>query len=166
MKKKGSYFLFKTVLAICLLAIMFALGIYFGMSTITAFRADCIRQEAETIDHALSLYSLSHQTVDTVRLDDKNRVQTTQKPCYPKSLAELGVLQTKFGYLSDLITFTDTIDTTTYGRFQYIPIEDEEDKGKEEYAENTKLYSSYTLKVRLPNGYVFTSPGSSNGGSQ
>ena len=163
MKKKGSYFLFKTVLAICLLAIMFAIGIYFGMSTITAFRADCIRQEAETIDHALSLYSLSHQTVDTVRLDDKKRVQTTQKPCYPKSLKELGVLQTQFGYLSGLVKFTETIDVTNYGKFQYTPIQDEADKG-ETLADGTEIYSSYTLKVYLPNGYLWTSPGSSSDG--
>ena len=141
--------MFQMAMAVLLFAILFAVGLYFGMSTVKSYRADQIRQEADAIDHALSMYSLSHQGIESVQTDSIGKVQTTKKPCYPANLEELGVLQTKIGYISDMIHFTDQFNTDDPGKFQYTPNQDEDG-----------VYSSYVLKVYLPDGYLFTSPGS------
>lgn len=149
MKKSGAYLIFQMAMAVLLFAVLFGAGLYFGMSTVTSYRADQVRQEAEAIDHSLSMYSLSHQGIESVQTDSIGKVQTTKKPCYPSSLDDLGVLQTKLGYISDMVQFTDQIDVDDPGKFQYTPVLDADG-----------VCSSYILKVKLPTGYVFTSPGS------
>lgn len=156
--RKGFYMIMKMTMALVVFAVLFASGVYMGSNTINNYRASVMRREATAIDHALDLYSRAHSGVNTVSITDKRKIAYTRKNIYPATLDELGVVQKDgeagFGYLSSLIKVADedasgNLDTSS-GRFDYQPIKDDEDG----------TYSSYILKVKLPDGYLYTSPGS------
>ena len=107
-KKSGFILNFKLAVYTVLVVMMFSSGIYLGISAVSAYRADQLRATAESIDHSLFLYSQSHKkldpdSIDIVEHDTKQYIKSKSKPVYPADLTEIGIVQTKFGYISELI---------------------------------------------------------------
>lgn len=154
-KKSGFILNFKLAVYTVLVVMMFSSGIYLGISAVSAYRADQLRATAESIDHSLFLYSQSHKKLDPdsiyiVEQDSKQHIKSKSKPVYPADLTEIGIVQTKFGYISELITFTNTVSASDLkGIFHYEPVLDPDGE-----------CTAYNLRVRLPNGEIYISPGS------
>lgn len=125
-----------------ILVIAFVISAYTGWAVVGSFRADLMKQEVEAVDKALYFYSLSHKPLDgTLNGDGKTNI-------YPESLMELGVIQYNFKCPIGHITISTDVDVSN-GVFIYKPVKGAEGE-----------FTSYTLQVRLPDGYIYTSPGS------
>ena len=140
-KLYGTVLLLESVLVISFIIIVFAGGILLGGNVITNLKTDKIIAESATIDKALEMYSMAHQSIktDTIKISDITGMQYSKNKVYPQNLTELGIIQDKFGY------FATNIDLS---KFNYSVIV--QDNG----------FMSYELGATLPNGTYYKSPGS------
>lgn len=140
-KLYGTVLLLESVLVISFIIIVFAGGILLGGNVITNLKTDKIISESTTIDKALEMYSMAHQSIktDTIKISDITGMQYSKNKVYPQNLTELGIIQDKFGY------FATNIDLS---KFNYSVIV--QDNG----------VMTYELGATLPNGKYYKSPGS------
>ena len=137
----GTVLLLESVLTISLFIIIFSGGILLGGHIVTNFKTDKMISESTTIDRALEMYSMAHQSIktDTIKISDITGIQYSKNKVYPQNLTELGIIQDKFGY------FTTNVDLS---KFNYSVI-----------VQNNG-FMTYELGVTLPNGKYYKSLGS------
>lgn len=133
--------LLEVTIAIFLILSLFSGGIILGSHIVNNLKIDKIISESETIDRSLEMYSMAHKSIktDAIKVSEKQGLQYGKNKVFPANLTELGVLKSKFGYIStniDLTKYTYTVKTDSNG------------------------YMTYELGVTLPNGKYYKSPGS------
>ena len=149
-KLRGTYFIFNLIVAFVLLILFGIAGVFSGNEVLDSARASLIKQEGEALDNALRLYSQDHNTAfPTGKIDDEGEPITRTYGIYPESISELNY-QVRYGYISTLLA--DALKTwgkhgsnSLVGDFYYEVSEDRR---------------AYLLQARLPNGYIYTTPGS------
>ena len=137
--KIHGYTLLSTIIYVAMMIMMFSGGIAAGYQVVNNYRADTLMRQCEILDRSLQLYSKMHKAVlvNSVTIDEENRLRYYHTRIYPHSLEELGVIQDEQGYFSqdiDLSKFTYTVTTNEDGSMRY------------------------RLGVTLPNGKFYTSP--------
>lgn len=137
--KTYGYTLFSAVIYVAMMIIMFSGGIAAGYQVVSNYRADSLMRQCEILDRSLQIYSKMHKAVlmNSVTLDENNKLQYSHTRIYPDSLEELGIVQDEQGYFSrdiDLSKFTYTVTKNASGSM------------------------TYKLGVTLPNGKFYTSP--------
>lgn len=139
MKKRG-ILLYQLVLVLLITLIVFGIGVTTGNNVMKNVRTDNLRSQCNIIDRSLEAYAKSHRGVTTtsVTYNSEGKVSYTQNRQYPENLTELGEIQDK-GY------FSTSIDLT---KFTY---------SMAQVSDGTMVYK---LEVHLPDGTVYTSPGS------
>lgn len=191
-KRKGAIFSVDTAALLIITTFIFMTSFYFGSETITAWECDIIRHDAMAVDHALRAYGESHKSIYSIRAEQSHPddtygdiggmqaqyeggqiLQFKEQPSYPKTLAEIGEVQTNYGYISSLISFiglSGNSPGSTYGNlsferpiilsdYNYTPIPSGDGTVDDD---GILHYSSYVLTVDLPNGTTYTSPGSND----
>lgn len=148
-KLKGAYLVIKLLLAFILIGFSAVAGVYSGSDVIDSYKASLIQQEAESLDHALKQYSKSHTTsYPTGKIDDRGVPITRTYGIYPE-FDELEH-QVRYGYISSLLA-PRLKDWGSHGS---------DSRSGDFYYETSADRRAYLLQVQLPNGYVYTSPGS------
>lgn len=137
--KTYGYTLFSAVIYVAMMIIMFSGGIAADYQVVNNYRADSLMRQCEILDRSLQIYSKMHKAVlmNSVTLDENNKLQYSHTRIYPDSLEELGIVQDEQGYFSrdiDLSKFTHTVTKNANGSM------------------------TYKLGVTLPNGKFYTSP--------
>lgn len=151
LKRKGIAFSLEMVFNLIVIGLVFGGGLYLGMQTVENCRRELLIEQAKAIDHALDRFAKAHIGVDgtTVTLNkEKMKLNYDKMRYYPETLQELGVIRDDFGYLSKHLKFKLLDTTVHYDVFQYSV--NKEANGK----------MTYQLEVLLPDGYIYTSPGS------
>ena len=152
-KRRGIVFTLQAVLMIMFTFITCGLILQLGNQTITNYRSDKLRAEADAIDRALEKYSKDHVGLNpsTVKYSETyHKLMYSGRKIYPKDLAELGVIQSDFGYFARAMRVFGITTAVNYEAFHYATQTD------------GNGIMSYTLGVNLPNGVYYTSPGSSH----
>lgn len=178
-KKKGGLLSLDIMAWIALALILFGTGTYAGANLIHAYRADLLRQQAASIDQALFLYSQSHRTTGSVKVqknDGAKSVQAETLPTYPAEISSLGVIKEvkdypgqDTGYFSRMAHFINTktgsgTTDASKGYFRYTPIrQNSADAPSAYYDINSDAIIAYDLEVTLPNGQNYFSPNSRHG---
>lgn len=149
-KLRGAYLVIKLLLACFLIGLFLAAGVYSGSNVLTSYQASLIQEQGKALDEALNKYHKSHTTTVPSGKVDKWGVPLT-KTCgiYPESIDELNH-QVKYGYISFLMSnklkaWSLHGSSAMIGDFYYETSEDRR---------------AYLLQAKLPNGYIYTTPGS------
>lgn len=139
-KRQGLIFSFETLLVVLFIMITFCGGFYSGSRIVGNYRTEKLKNECTALDRSLEMYARAHQVVlsDTIKTNENTRrLLYDSGKAYPDDLAELGLVQSDFGY------FTTKINLA---KFSY----------QKTTAINGKM--TYELGVELPNGEYYTSP--------
>ena len=185
-KRKGTYLLLELAVLFVIFTFVFGGALVLGEDSFTAAKCDYLRHQAREIDRALDLYSDSHKSIGKLHsvkgLEGEEVIQAREQPCYPKTLAELrnvmgngkSVMSDSSGYEYGYFTkaigaiyyggdfLTDTsLDSSSSNMVFYYKAYGEDSSNDEVHQGSETQYTSYVLAVKLPNGTVYTSPGSS-----
>jgi len=136
-KQSGFSFLLSLLLSFIVLSV-FTLSISGGAAVVRNWRIYHLKTQAMVIDRALEAWAGNHPAVyeESIALPPQGRLRYDEMRTYPKSLDELGALQTEG-------LFPTTIAFGGAEGFQYAVNED---------------FTKYRLSVRLPSGETYISP--------
>lgn len=148
-KLRGAYFVLQLLLAFILIGFFAVAGVYSGSDVIDTYKASLIQKEGEALDMALRQYSRIHTTsYPTGQIDDRGVPITKSYGMYPE-FSELEY-QVRYGYISSLLA----------PRLKVWSAHGSSALSGDFYYETSADRRAYLLQAKLPNGYIYTSPGS------
>lgn len=149
-KVKGAYFTIQLLMALILFGFFAIVGVFSGNDLLDSYKASLIEREGEALDQALRIYSMDHTTsYPTGKIDSNGLPITKTYGIYPESVDELDY-QVRYGFISALMS-NHVWDWNEHS-FDSLP--------GDFYYEVSADKRAYLLQAKLPNGYIYTTPGS------